>query len=133
MPARRHLTMQQRLTQICPDYIAAFIIWYSTDESKRQPFDEFKKRWQPNMKTYDQCLEWLTRDDAQEAMVKYKKEMHRLKMMEIYDTMVNKALEGDVNAAKWVENFTNSDFFDESTDEINDFLNEVKLPKKKKE
>ena len=126
----RQLTMIQRLSQVCPDYVAAFIIWYYTPEDKRQPFDEFKNRWQPNMKTLDGCMEWLTREDAQEAIVRYKKEMHKLKMMEIYDTMVDKALEGNVNAAKWVEDFTKSDFFDDSTDEINDFLSAIKLPKK---
>ena len=45
---------------------------------------------------------------------------------------MDKALQGDVNAAKWVEQFHESDFFDESTDEIDEFLNKVNIPKLKK-
>ena len=123
-------TMQQKLEKIVPKYIAGFIIWYYSPEDKRISFEQLSKRYVNNIKNLDECIEWLSREDAQEAVIAYKKYMHKLKMMEIYDTMVNKALEGNVNAAKWCEDFTKSDFFDDSTDEINDFLNSVKLPKK---
>ena len=41
--------------------------------------------------------------------------------------MYDKALQGDVNAAKWVESFAKSDFFDDSTDEIDDFLKDINI------
>ena len=46
--------------------------------------------------------------------------------------MLDKALQGDVNAAKYIEGFHNSDFFDEGEDELNDFLNTINIPKLKK-
>lgn len=39
--------------------------------------------------------------------------------------MMNKALNGDVNAAKYVENFHNSDFFEDSEDELDVLLSGI--------
>ena len=46
----------------------------------------------------------------------------------MYDTMYNKALKGDVNSAKWCETFFKSEFFEDSTDEIDQYLNGIELP-----
>ena len=46
----------------------------------------------------------------------------------LYDSMLEKALDGDINAAKWVENFMKSDFFDDSVDEIDEFLSGINIP-----
>ena len=75
---------------------------------------------------------WLTREDTQRAIQIYMKHMKTYNTMRIYRKMLDKALSGDVNAAKWVEQFHESDFFDESTDEIDEFLNKVNIPKLKK-
>lgn len=122
-------SIQQKLEKIVPKYIARFIIWYKTPEDKRCPFEELMK-YEAVMKgkTLDDCLEWLQRGDAQEAMQMYLKHMKKYNLMKIYDAMFEKALQGDVNAAKWIESFSHSDFFDESTDDIEDFLKEVNIP-----
>lgn len=75
---------------------------------------------------------WLTRDDTQKAIQIYMKHMKTYNTMQIYQKMMEKALQGDVNAAKYIDTFHNSDFFDESDDELNDFLNTVKIPSLKK-
>lgn len=122
-------SIQQKLQKIVPKYIANFILWYYTDEDKRCPFEEFMP-YEPNVKnkTIDECMEWFSREDAQEAILTYHKHMKKLKMLQLYESMYDKALKGNVQAAKWVQDFSDSDFFDESTDEIDDFLKDVNIP-----
>lgn len=123
----------QKLEKIVPHYIARFIIWYYTPEDKRVPFDNFMT-YEPNVKnkTLEECMDWFTREDTQEALLVYHKQMKRLNLLKLYDAMLDKALQGDTNAAKWVENFSNSSFFDDSTDEIDDFMKNVNIPALKK-
>lgn len=122
-------SLTQKLDKIVPKYISRFILWYYTPEDKRCPFEEFMP-YEPNVqnKTLDECMQWLTREDSQEAMQVYHKHMKKFNLMKLYDAMFDKALTGDVNAAKWIESFSNSSFFDESTDEIDGFLSEVNIP-----
>lgn len=122
---KRVKSINQKLNEIVPDYITRFILWYKTPEEKRKPFEELKDYY---IKDYDTCMDWLTREDAQDALLVYEKHMKKYKMLELYNSMYDKAMTGDTNAAKWVESFSNSDFFDESTDEIDDFLNNVNIP-----
>lgn len=127
-------TLQQKLEKIVPKYIAKYIIWYYSDKKARCPFDELQP-YEPIMKnkTENDCLEWLTREDTQNALLVYHKHMKKLKMLQLYESMYDKAIGGNVNAAKWVEDFSNSDFFDESSDEMNDFLNDINIPALKKD
>lgn len=123
-------SIQQKLEKIVPKYIARFIIWYRTPENKRCDFKDLMP-YEPNFQNKnspDDCMEWLQREDAQEAMQVYLKHMNKFNLMKIYDAMFDKALNGDVNAAKWIESFSNSKFFDESTDDIEDFMKEINIP-----
>lgn len=122
-------TLTQKLNEVVPDYITKFILWYKSDETKRKPFEEIKDH---NITDYDICLEWLTREDAQDALQVYEKHMKKFKLMELYNSMYDKAMTGDVNAAKFVESFSNSSFFDDTTDEIDDFMKSVNIPSLKK-
>ncbi len=126
-------TIIQKLEEVTTPAISRFIVYYYTPEDKRKPWDEFKSCHDLIRKrTYDECLEWLTREDAQRGMQVYQKHMKLFNMTRLYDSMLNKAMNGDVNAAKWVESFTHSDYFDESQDEIDSFLNGVNIPVLKK-
>jgi hypothetical protein len=126
-------SIQQKLEKIVPHYIARFIVWYYTPEDKRCDFDDFMP-YEPCVKnkTLDECMEWFTREDCQEAILEYHKHMKKLNLIRLYEAMYDKALQGDVNAAKWVESFSKSDFFDETTDEVEDFLKDVNIPALKK-
>ena len=122
-------TLREKLCEVVPDYIAKFILWYKSDEEKRPEFDKIKDH---NITNLDICMEWLTREDTQDALQVYYKHMKKFNLMKIYETMLEKAMSGDINAAKYVEQFSNSDFFDESTDEIDKFMKEVNIPSLKK-
>lgn len=126
-------TVLQKLEEVCAPQVARFIIYYYTDEKKRKKWDDFKTSHDLlKNRTYDECLEWLTREDAQRGMQAYQKHMKLYNMTMLYDSMLKNAMKGDVNAAKWVEQFSNSDYFDESADEIDGFLDGINIPALKK-
>jgi hypothetical protein len=79
---------------------------------------------------YDTAMsDWLMREDVQEAIKAYLKSSKTLKMLDIYNSMYNKATKkGDVNSAKWCEDFFKSDFFGNSEDEIDNYLNGINIP-----
>lgn len=118
-------SLTQKLNEVVPEYITKFLLWYKTPEDKRKPFEELKDAY---IKDLDICMDWLTREDTQDALLVYEKHMKKYKMLELYNSMYDKAMTGDTNAAKWVEGFTNGKFFDESSDEIDNFMNEVNIP-----
>jgi len=129
----KNKTIIQKLEEVVPPQIARFIVYYYTPEDRRKPWDEFKTCHDLIKKrTYDECLDWLTREDSQKGMQVYQKHMKLYNLTKLYDSMLQKAMEGNVNAAKWVEDFTNSNYFDESTDDIDEFLNGVNIPGLKK-
>lgn len=120
-------SIQQKLQKIVPKYIANFILWYYTPEDKRCPFEEFMP-YEPNVKDLDTCMGWLTREDSIEAIKTYHKHMKDFNLMQLYESMLEKAIKGDVQSARWIQDFTNSDFFNDETDEMEDFLKDINIP-----
>ena len=109
--------------------IAAFIEYYYTPEDERIPWDEFKTRHDLlNRHTYDECLEWLKREDGIKALQVYHRHMKNRDLSRLYDAMMQKALDGNTQAATWVENFMKSDYFDESESEIDSYLDGINIP-----
>lgn len=123
-------TLVQKMEEVTTPGIAMFIRWYYTPEDERKPWEEFKtsQGQLAGCKSYEQACSWLTREDAQKAVQVYHKHMKLYNMSKLYDSMMKKALDGDTKAATWVQNFVESDYFDDSTDEINDFLDGVNIP-----
>jgi hypothetical protein len=122
-------SIQTKLEKIVPKYVAKFILWYNTPEDKRCDFKDLMP-YEPSIKnkTLDDAMEWLSREDAQEAQKEYVKHMRTKNMLNVYNAMYEKALQGDVNAAKWLETFSNSNFFEDAQNDIDDFMNEVNIP-----
>lgn len=70
---------------------------------------------------------YLDRIDVQRAikmLIEYKKDFNLIK---IYQEMVKKALEGDVNSANWVVKFSESSFFKSKKNEIDDIIDSLEL------
>ncbi|AKN32314.1 hypothetical protein Ccar_16165 [Clostridium carboxidivorans P7] len=105
-----------------------FVRWYiDSDKSKDSYNKEIKNVTQVGYETAMQ--EWLYDEDVQEAIKQYLKVLRNIKMLNIYESMYNKALnKGDVNAAKWIESFFKSDFFESGQDEINNYLEGINIP-----
>ncbi|PJI07657.1 MULTISPECIES: hypothetical protein [Clostridium] len=115
--------------------IYPFIKWY-VDTSKK---DRTKENFNKDCKSCCGCefenamQNWLIREDVQSAIKEYMKQKRFVKIIEIYNAMCTKAIEkGDTNAAKWVVDFSKSDFFEDGEDEMDDYLSNIDIPALKK-
>lgn len=73
--------------------------------------------------------EWLYDEDVQKAIKQYLKSIRNIKILDIYNSMYEKAIKkGDVNSAKWCEQFFKSDFFESEEDEIDSYLDGINIP-----
>lgn len=107
---------------------APFCKWYvdTKDKTKENYNKAIKNTCQVEFETA--MGEWLMEEDVQEAIKQYLKNKRSIKMLEIYDSMLQKALGGDVKSAEWVDKFFKSDYFEDDEDEINDFLEGINIP-----
>ncbi|EJO5346487.1 hypothetical protein NRP93_000537 [Clostridium botulinum] len=106
---------------------AYFVKWYVDSNKSKESFNkEIKKlcncEWEYAMS------EWLLDEDVQNAIKEYLKQQRQIKMLEMYDAMYQKAKNGDVKSAEWVEKFFKSDFFEDGADEIDDYLEGINIP-----
>ena len=103
-------SLNQKLCEVMKPYLAAYLTWYYADPDQRCSWDElcnydqnFKQKNGEN-KTQEFCeTNWLIRDDVQKGMIIYIKHMKRYNFMKRYQEMNKKALSGDVNSAKYVD------------------------------
>lgn len=104
-----------------------FVKWYINSNKSKE---DYNKNCKKNTDVeFDTAMNiWLLEEDVQEAVREYLKAQRQVKMLNMYDSMYQKALAGDVKSAEWVEKFFKSDFFESETDEIDDFLTEINIP-----
>jgi len=110
-------TLLQKLSDVMPKYLAAYLVWYYSDPKTRCSWDElcnydanFKVKGESGgqNKTEEFAEQnWLIREDVQKGMIIYMKHMKTYNQMKIYQTMLKKALNGDVNSAKYIDEFNN--------------------------
>lgn len=113
MAKMKDKTLTQKLCEVMPPYLAMYLQWYYSDPNTRCTWDElcnydvnFKQQGEHagENKTEDFCEKnWLIRDDVQKGMIIYMQHMKRYNFMKRYQTMTKKALQGDVNAAKYID------------------------------
>lgn len=105
-------TLLQKLQEVVPPYLASYICWYYSDPNKRCSWEElcqydanFKSQGEEGGYKTEEFAEqnWLIREDVQRAMIIYLQHMKRYNFMRRYQEMNKKALQGDVNSAKYVD------------------------------
>lgn len=108
--------------------ISYFIKWYVDSDRTKENYDKEIKNC--TAVEYETAMsDWIMREDVQEAIKAYLKQVQNLKMLDIYNSMYNKAIKkGDVNSAKWCEDFFKSDFFKNGEDEVNEYLDGINIP-----
>ena len=103
-------TLLQELQEVMKPYLASFLVWYYSDPDKRFSWDDLCKQ-DINFRTKsgeNKTLEfaeqnWLPRADVQRGMIIYLNHMKTYNQMKVYQSMLQKALNGDVNAAKYID------------------------------
>lgn len=84
-----------------------FVDWYVKGAKK----EEFKG-WQNLSDSYDYAMDnYLKRDDVQSCIADYTKRNKDMNFVKLYNTMLEKALDGDSKSADWILKAQESDFF----------------------
>lgn len=103
-------TLMQKLQEVVKPYLAMYLCWYYSDPATRISWDELCRQdmnfrtTSGENKTEDFCEKnWLIREDVQRAMIIYLQHMKKYNFMKRYQEMTRKALGGDVNAAKYID------------------------------
>ena len=137
---KENKSIYHKLEECVPPYLSRYIVWYFSDKETRKTWDELCKcdvnfRDKDGKNKSERFAEenWLTRSDVQKGIQIYIQHMKTYNLSQIYFKMLDKALNGDVNAAKWIESFSNSDFFNDSEEDESDaFLSNISIPSLKK-
>lgn len=113
MAKMKDKTLLQKLDEVMPHYLASYLCWYYSDPSTRISWDDLCKQdinfkqqgeYAGQNKTEEFAEQnWLIREDVQKGMVIYMKHMKRYNFMKRYQQMLSKALEGDVQASKCLD------------------------------
>lgn len=103
-----------------------FIKWYLDGQKKED--------WQSVQTSLGikQTSEWaiktyLEREDVQRAMIEIVKLNKDFNLIQIYNKMYEKALQGDVNSANWIVKFSESDFFGTKKNELDEIIGGLDL------
>lgn len=105
--------------------LAYFICWYFMPKDVRDSWSEYKKSHvQLLKKTQNDYLFELTTQQGQNAIKVYQQNMQLFNNSLVYNAMLDKAMEGDAQAAKWISSF---EFEDNVNDEIDNFLSSVNI------
>ncbi|OOM81833.1 hypothetical protein CLPUN_08110 [Clostridium puniceum] len=88
-----------------------FVRWF-TDGQDESKWEQLSKNYFNNI-SLDKAKElYLEKKDVQDAILYVTKFQKDLNLVKIYNSMMKKAMEGDVNSATWVIKFSESAFFD---------------------
>lgn len=105
--------------------IGYFVRWYVDSDRTKASYDREIK--QNTGVEYETALSWLDREDVRKAIKEYLKSVRELKMLDIYNSMYAKALDGDKQCADWCSKFFKSDFFGEGKSEIDRILETLNI------
>lgn len=103
-----------------------FIKWYLNGQKE----DDWQQVQQ--VMCIDKDSKWgiktyLEREDVQRALIEITKLNKDFNLVQIYNKMLEKALQGDVNSANWIVKFSESDFFGTKTNELDNIINGLNL------
>lgn len=104
---------RERMTRLIAEW------WLSSDKTKESYEAEYQKTIGVQ---YETVLTYLDDKDVQEILKANYKKKSTVRMLEIYDNMLRKALDGDVKSAEWIEKFNNSNFFKGDKTEIDKII-----------
>lgn len=97
-----------------------FIRWY-IDGANTDEWDKIKG-YLNNVSIETALSTYLDRDDVKAAIEFTIKEQKDLNLIKVYQTMLKKALEGDVNSANWIVKFSDSNFFNNKRSAIDELI-----------
>ena len=105
----------------CPEYLK---------EADRRPvkdFEDLKSRYEcfSDSITENVCKRYIMEQGCQTAIKWLLKRLHQKKMIELYDKYYQKALDGDVQAFKAWQEFSEKFFIEDKENELTKLLNKI--------
>ena len=101
-----------------------FVRWYC-DGAKKEEWDKIKNYIPISME--EALVKYLERDDIKQAIAYVTKSQKDINLIKVYNAMLKKALEGDVNSANWLVKFSESSFFNSKKSEIDSIIEGLSL------
>ncbi len=125
--SRKVVNLQDNIQDILENKkLWSFIKWYLNGKKPEE--------WKSVQTTLgiSQTSEWaiktyLEREDVQRAMIEITKLNKDFNLVQIYNAMLENALKGDVNSANWIVKFSESDFFKNKKDELDNLIEGLNL------
>lgn len=105
----------------CPEYLK------DADIKPIKDFDDLKSRYEAfsDTITEDICQRYLLEQGCQAAIRWLLKRLHQNKLVELYQTYYNKALQGDVQAFKAWQEFSDKFFMEDQENDLTRLLNKI--------
>lgn len=105
-----------------------FIVWYCSNPDTRESWEVFtSKNNYKNVEWTHVEQNWLLDAQIQEGIKYYMKLQHAEKMKGIYDKMVEQAMSGDVQSAKYLMDFAKDYFASDKKSELDNLLSGINL------
>lgn len=106
--------------------LRAFVRWFCDGQDKDK-FEQVSKNYLNGLSLEKAMELYLEKEDVQQAIIHVTKFQKDLNLVRIYNSMVTKALEGDVNSANWVAKFSESSFFKNKIDELQKLMEGINV------
>lgn len=103
-----------------------FVKWY-LEGAKEEDFKRVQQVMDIQQDSKWAIKTYLDREDVQRAMIELTKLNKDFNLVKIYNKMLEKALDGDVNSANWIVKFSESDFFGTKTNELDNIISGLNL------
>ena len=101
-----------------------FVRWYC-DGADIEDYERIKSY--TGLEREEALVKYLERDDVKYAIAYVVKAQRDINLVKVYNAMLKKALEGDVNSANWLVKFSESSFFNSKKSEIDSILEGLSL------
>lgn len=101
-----------------------FVRWYC-DGADIEDYERIKSY--TGLEREEALTKYLERDDVKQAIAYVTKSQKDINLIKVYNAMLKKALEGDVNSANWLVKFSESSFFNSKKSEIDSIIEGLSL------
>ena len=107
------------------DIIKHITNWWLNEDRTEEGYDKSQCKTKIKL-DYATVLQYLEQDDVQSVIKQDYKNKSLMRMLEIYESHLDKAKKGDVNSAKFVMDFFKSDIFTDTKSEVDKILETLK-------
>lgn len=107
------------------DIVKHICSWWLNEDRTEEGYNKSQCKAKVKL-DYDTVLGYLEQDDVQSVIKQDYKNKSLMRMLEVYESHLDKAKKGDVNSAKFVMDFFKGDMFADTKSEVDKILETLK-------